>query len=175
MSQPVMIVRARSRRPIAIAALALGLALVSWAATACNAISAANCSTNSETGANEGPEMSPGSNCMNCHSGGAGEGQRGGGFQIAGTVMGAVADATECDGISGATITITDAAGKTTTMTANGVGNFYSQASISMPYTAKVSRNGKELAMQTPQSDGACGSCHTESGANGAAGRIIAP
>lgn len=149
-----------------LAVVTAGLAV----STGCNVVSAANCSTNSETGADRGPEMAPGTDCMNCHQGG-----RGGGFKIAGTVMGAYKDAEQCDGVSGVTVTITDAAGKTLTLDSNSVGNFYTEATFTAPYTAKVSRNGKELAMQTPQTDGACGSCHTDTGANGAPGRVIAP
>lgn len=166
----VMTKQARSIRSIALGIFGLAALEAVWTTAACNATTAANCSTNSETGSQEGSDMSPGSDCMNCHSGG-----RGGGFKLAGTVMGAYTDSTECDGVSGATITITDAAGKITTLTSGSVGNFFSEASFTAPYTAKISRNGKELAMQTPQTDGACNSCHAETGLNNAPGRIVAP
>ncbi len=159
----------RARRAALVGGLAV-FAAVGVGAAACNVSTVANCSTNSETGAERGPEMAPGSDCMSCHGGG-----RGRSFQVAGTIMGAYKDSTQCDGVSGATVTITDATGRSIEMTSNSVGNFFDQTYLTPPYTAKVSLNGKEVAMKTPQTDGACGSCHTETGANGAPGRIVPP
>jgi hypothetical protein len=44
-----------------------------------------------------------------------------------------------------------------------------------LPFTAKVTFQGREIVMTTPQTDGDCNSCHTETGANGAPGRIKLP
>jgi len=41
--------------------------------------------------------------------------------------------------------------------------------------TARVVRGDQERVMLSPQMDGDCNSCHTENGANGAPGRIVAP
>jgi len=58
-------------------------------------------------------------------------------------------------------------------------GNFYSTStttSVAMPYRARVKDSqGRTLMMNTPQTNGDCNTCHTEQGANGAAGRIVWP
>ncbi len=46
---------------------------------------------------------------------------------------------------------------------------------VAFPYTAKVVSDGRERAMVTPQKDGDCNGCHTETGTNVAPGRIVAP
>ena len=44
-----------------------------------------------------------------------------------------------------------------------------------MPFTAKVTYQGRERAMTAPQTSGDCNGCHTQAGANGAPGRITLP
>ena len=44
-----------------------------------------------------------------------------------------------------------------------------------MPFTAKVTHQGRERAMTTTQTSGDCNGCHTQAGANGAPGRITLP
>jgi hypothetical protein len=46
---------------------------------------------------------------------------------------------------------------------------------IATPFTAEVIYQGQSVSMTTPQTSGDCNSCHTESGANGAPGRIVVP
>lgn len=125
-------------------------------------------------GDEESPLMHPGGTCITCHAQN-GEGPT---FVIAGTVMAGSDDDTDCNGVDGVTVEITDANGAVTSLTTNSAGNFYLEAkdgTIAMPYTAKVKKGGKERAMTAMQSDGECGSCHTAEGANGAPGRILAP
>jgi hypothetical protein len=114
--------------------------------------------------------MNPGEACISCHAS-SGEAPM---FGVAGTVYPTAHEPDLCYGESGISVVVTDANGNVVTMTTNGSGNF-SHGSIATPYTAKVVANGKERAMASPQTSGDCNSCHTENGANGAPGRIIAP
>lgn len=136
-------------------------------------VAASECaSTKKWVGGDEGATiMHPGEDCIACH---AREGE-GPGFKIAGTVYGAANQANNCFGIQGATIEITGADGKVFNLAANEAGNFYTKESVATPYTARVLFNGKESKMQTPQSSGACNSCHTQGGSDGAPGRVLSP
>lgn len=148
------------------------LAVVASSLTACVAGNdpPAVCSTNDAwTSGDEGsPLMHPGDDCIGCHS--QGEGPR---YTIAGTVMNASNDDTNCNGVEGATVVITDANGKTLSLPTNAAGNFYTRETIAMPYKAKVVYQGKENVMADAQGSGSCASCHTAQGANGAPGRVI--
>ncbi len=122
-------------------------------------------------GGNEGTTaMHPGVDCITCHSGG--EGPR---YFIAGTIMGAVDDADDCQGVSAVTVQITDADGAVHETTTNSAGNFFFNSSLPVPYTVSLVRDGNTVSMLTPQSTGDCLSCHTAQGAGGAPGRIVAP
>ena len=133
------------------------------------------CSTNSEwtQGDHESPLMHPGGTCIDCHTSN-GEGPK---FTLAGTVMAATNDDTDCNGVEGATVEITGADGTVTSLTTNAAGNFYieSMTALSTPYTAKIIQGGKTRAMVGAQSNGECNSCHTAAGVNGAPGRILLP
>ncbi len=128
------------------------------------------CSTNAPSQVDEGRDMAPGDNCITCH-----QNTEAPVYFIAGTVMGGSKDDNNCNGISGATVQITDAKGVVTELTTSSAGNFYTRRSVALPYTAKVLKNGKERAMAAAQMDGNCANCHTAQGANGAPGRILAP
>jgi hypothetical protein len=83
-----------------------------------------------------------------------------------------------CNGVNGTNATqviIIGADGQMLTLPVNTVGNFYSVASVARPFQAKVVKNGLERIMTVAQTTGDCNSCHTEQGANGAPGRIMAP
>jgi len=122
------------------------------------------------TGDNRSPTMNAGLDCTGCH-----------GFKVAGTLYPALHTASFCDGVdnsAGATIELTDANGARLTLTPNRVGNFFdsdSNTSLVMPYTAVVRTARGTRAMQTKQMVGNCNGCHTESGSNGAPGRIMVP
>jgi hypothetical protein len=131
------------------------------------------CSTNSDwtQGNQESPLMHPGQACIECHS--AGEGPR---FTLAGTVMAASHDDTDCNGVQGATVEITGADGSVTKLTTNAAGNFYFEhGTLSTPYTAKIISGSKTRAMSASQTVGDCNTCHTAAGDNGAPGRILMP
>jgi len=123
-------------------------------------------------GNEESPLMHPGADCIGCHA--SGEGPR---FVVAGTVQAAIDDPTDCFGVPGATVSISDATGKTVDVLTNDAGNFFIEArdTMTMPIRAKVAIDGRERAMSGAQMTGACASCHTTSGANGAPGRILIP
>lgn len=136
-------------------------------------VDASECaSTKKWVGDNSGaPIMHPGGDCIGCHR----SKDDGPSFKIAGTVYGAPNQATDCFGVQGATVEITDASGKVLNLLANEAGNFYTTESVAMPYKARVLFNGKERVMNTPQSSGACNTCHSQGGSSGAPGRILIP
>jgi hypothetical protein len=118
--------------------------------------------------------MEPGGDCIGCHA--SGDGPQ---FAIAGTVMNALRDDTNCAGVPGVTVRITGADGQSVEMVTNEVGNFYlgSPAAITFPYTAEISRGGVTVPMLTPRASGEtdCAGCHTAAGTSLAPGRIVAP
>ena len=73
---------------------------------------------------------------------------------------------------------MTDAQGRTVTLSTNAAGNFFyetNQGSFVAPYSAKVIAGGKERVMKQSVPSGDCNSCHTQDGKSGAPGRIYAP
>jgi hypothetical protein len=115
--------------------------------------------------------MNPGQACITCHAT-----NNGPTFTAAGTVYPTTHEPNNCDGqVSGWTLVITDAAGNRISLTPNLAGNFDTKTPIVFPYTVQLSANGQTREMLTPQSTGDCNSCHTQDGANGAPGRIVAP
>jgi len=124
------------------------------------------------SGGNSGSSsMNPGLACINCHSSNGAPR-----FTISGTVYPTGHEPDRCNGFSGAAqIVITGADGKSTTLTPNTAGNFYSTATIAKPFQAKVVYQGRERAMGGAQTSGDCNSCHTQSGTMSAPGRIVLP
>ncbi len=120
--------------------------------------------------------MNPGRACITCHQQQEGKSI----VQVGGTVYPTLREPNLCYGVDGpavgATVVITDAAGQVFTMPVGATGNFSLRSgTVQMPFRAKVIRNGVERKMNTPQSTGDCNSCHTETGLNGAPGRILLP
>ena len=117
--------------------------------------------------------MVPGGECIQCHR------QQGGpSYAIAGTIMGDYNDAENCRGVPTALVEIIGADGVVTRLTSNSAGNFYLSARSSrivMPYTARVTMNGRSYAMETETSNGDCNSCHTPGGNGDTQGRIVFP
>jgi hypothetical protein len=113
--------------------------------------------------------MRPGESCPTCHAN----------FELAGTLYPTGHEPNDCDGVdgltTGVTIVVTDATGLEVTLFPNMVGNFFTSVSVTPPFHAKVVVNGKERAMTAAQTSGACNMCHTQTGANGAPGRITLP
>ena len=118
-------------------------------------------------------DMEPGRACITCHTQ-----QNGPTFSVAGTVFPSGHEPDDCNGsgAGGAVVTVTDLNGVTATFTASSVsGNFHGSTRLTFPITAKVTFNGKTRAMGTAVSTGDCNSCHTQSGASSAPGRITLP
>jgi hypothetical protein len=122
------------------------------------------------------PNMHPGRACITCHSMGKGPTLR-----VGGTVYPSGHEPDDCLGVAGltsVTVEITDATGKVLSLPVNSSGNFLYSAkmgTITLPYHAKVKQSGRERAMSAAQMNGDCNSCHTQTGANGAPGRITLP
>jgi hypothetical protein len=117
----------------------------------------------------EDQNMRPGDACPTCHSE----------FNLAGTLYPTGHEPIDCDGVDGltssVTVVVTDASGTAHILYPNAVGNFFTEMTFTPPFTAKVVANGKERSMLTPQTSGSCNTCHTQTGANGAPGRITLP
>ena len=120
--------------------------------------------------------MYPGQACITCHASRGGEAPT---FVIAGTLYPTGHEPNNCDGVNGTTgarVVVTAGNGTSVTLTPNSAGNFYSSTSMSPPYTAKVvNAAGVERVMISTASIGDCNRCHTQTGANGAPGRITLP
>jgi hypothetical protein len=130
---------------------------------------------------NEGsPLMHPGAACNACHSVNGGPNLR-----VAGTVYPTLHEPVDCIGSAPPpqiTVTVTDSRRpipRTLTMQVNASGNFSTNAlplqRLTLPLKASISDGVKTRAMQGSVNSGDCNSCHTQNGANGAPGRIMAP
>lgn len=124
------------------------------------------CSSNVQWNGSTGPNMRPGVSCRGCHS-----------YVIAGTVYPTLHEPTNCNGTNASSlrVIITGANGATLTLTPNSAGNFFSNTSVATPFTARVMSSAGTRMMGPSQTSGDCNSCHTQNGANGAPGRIMAP
>jgi hypothetical protein len=125
--------------------------------------------------------MRPGGKCNGCHD----KAPTSPNYTVAGTVYQTSHEPDDCNGVAGAimdgglyetAIVITDRQGRTLPpIPVNSVGNFKFETEIIMPFNVKVVSRGKEnkMVMQAPHGD--CNACHTQNGAEGAPGRIVAP
>jgi hypothetical protein len=156
-----------------ISALVVSLCFLSGCATTSADSSCVSSGTRWTNGNSGSSQMNPGMDCIACH--GQGEGPH---YAVAGTVYSALDDADTCDGLSGIKVELKSVdTGETVTATSNSAGNFYlNSLPFSGKYTARVlTSSGAPRAMTTPQTSGACNSCHTAAGLNGAPGRIVVP
>lgn len=124
-------------------------------------------------GNNGSPLMHPGTACNACHQ------QQGGpNLRIAGTVYPTLHEPNDCNGKGpppALTVVITDKNGRVTRIPVNEVGNFSTRGRVTPPYKAAVTDGTKTRAMTGSVTAGDCNSCHTDPGANGAPGRVMAP
>jgi hypothetical protein len=97
----------------------------------------------------------PGLNCMNCHNNANPAISQ---FTVAGTLYDAV---TGGAAVAGATVEITDAAGKVLTIISSANGNFYSEQALTFPVHARATACPADLHMVATAAVGACNSCHT--------------
>ena len=119
--------------------------------------------------------MEPVGTCIQCHSS-----YDGPSFALAGTVMNALHDDTNCVGVANVTVAITGADGVRAELVTNASGNFKLErwpGTNLFPYTAEVTRAGVISKMLTPRQSGEndCNACHTAAGLNAAPGRIVMP
>jgi cytochrome c5 len=139
-------------------------------------------------GNNGNAGMNPGLACRSCHLGQNFNGQNPTlvketirAYYFMGTVFADAHAKDLCNSPppSGAKVEILDKNGNVAlTLIPNGAGNFYSggtTTSVALPYTARVTANGKTARMLTPQTSGDCNTCHTTQGLQGAPGRIYWP
>jgi hypothetical protein len=152
--------------------VAAGATMGSCGATGGDPLNAAPTCTSGLTWFGEdGPMMDPGRTCISCHASSF-EAPK---FTIAGTVYPTGHEPDNCYGTNTVSVQITDANGGTMTLTPNAAGNFYSIAAVAFPIQAKVIAGGKERVMTAAQPSGDCNTCHTQTGASMAPGRIVVP
>lgn len=136
------------------------------------------CTSGKQGTTDESRQMLPGEACIACHQSTGGEAPI---DTFMGTLYPTLHEWDDCVGASpssyaGAQVTVIDAHGNSYSMTPNGAGNFMgSPGGFVMPFTAKVTYQGREIDMITPQTNGDCNACHTEKGSGGAPGRIALP
>lgn len=122
----------------------------------------------------EGDNMLPGSDCLQCHDGSGGEDDRvveeAPLWTAAGTLF---SDLDGTEGVSGATVRITDSTGKTVELTTSSKGNFHTSKSLTPPLTAEVVTDAGTVSMSAPVDTGSCNSCHRCDGPPG--GKMYAP
>jgi hypothetical protein len=123
------------------------------------------------------PWMNPGLPCLECHRQNPNHAPL---FTVAGTVFPTAHEPDRCFGVpatTGASVVITDANGQTLPpIEVVSGGNFGAILNgLASPYRAKVVVGENERIMLSPQTNGDCNACHTQIGAEGARGRIIAP
>lgn len=140
-----------------------------------------NCSGGSYWTANDSgsPWMMPGNPCIACHVK-IGAANRAPLFTVAGTLYPTAHEPDKCWGTPesiGAKIIITDANGQEQPpIKVVSGGNFgVIIPGLKLPYRAKVVIGDAERVMLTPQTNGDCNGCHTQSGAQGARGRVLEP
>ncbi len=129
------------------------------------------------------PQMNPGRACITCHSQQDDEDALD--FWIGGTVFPTQFEEDACYGAdgdgqhAGATVVVSDEQGnELTALAVNGSGNFMlrkNQFNLQFPIKVKVVYDGRERKMNMSPPHGNCNECHTETGANGAPGRIFLP
>jgi hypothetical protein len=123
-------------------------------------------------GNTESTRMHPGGDCLGCHAS-IGEAEE---VVLGGTVFAGLNETDDCFGVPGVVLQLTDANGDVHEITSNAAGNFVLQeTAIATPYSVKLLYEGRERIMAAMQTELSCNSCHTETGANGAPGRILVP
>lgn len=115
----------------------------------------------SVAGCGTGENMTPGEDCLRCHSD----------FTAAGTVFGDVV-APANGGRRGAIVRLTDSTGLIEELITTEVGNFYTDKHLTFPVRVEVQLGTTVRHMEPSAETGACSSCHVLPSANGAAGRV---
>jgi hypothetical protein len=95
-----------------------------------------------------------GLDCMSCHNNNNPNISQ---FTVAGTLYSAL---TGGNAVAGATVEVTDSAGKVLPLLTGTNGNFYTEQPMTPPLTVRASACPADLHMQNPSQVGACNSCH---------------
>jgi hypothetical protein len=123
-------------------------------------------------GETESTRMHPGGDCLGCHA----SRDEADDVVLGGTVYAGLNEPDDCFGVPGVVLQLTDANGTVHEVTSNAAGNFVlEETAIATPFSAKLTYEGRERIMGAMQTELSCNSCHTDTGANGAPGRILAP
>ncbi len=118
----------------------------------------------------EGANMLPGSDCLACHSDGAGGRERAPVWSAGGTLFNDIYGSRP---VSGATVRVTDASGRVVTMRSSSSGNFYTATRLLAPMRAEVElADGTVFTMGREIDEANCNSCHSCDGEAG--GKIYA-
>lgn len=118
--------------------------------------------------------MHPGGDCIDCHE----QEDEGPSFTFAGTVHLAYDDETDCRGVPDVLVELIGPDDEVFySNETNSAGSFSTSTTLTghTPYTARLTYAGRTRTMTTPQTDGACNSCHSAEGSNDAPGRIVVP
>ena len=114
--------------------------------------------------------MLPGSDCLACHSDGAGGRERAPVWSAGGTLYNDIYGSRP---VSGATVRVTDASGRVVTMRSSSSGNFSTATRLLAPMRAEVElADGTVFAMGREIDEANCNSCHSCDGEAG--GKIYA-
>ncbi|MBP9112553.1 MAG: hypothetical protein KBF88_07065 [Polyangiaceae bacterium] len=126
-------------------------------------------------GNRKSPEMNPGKACKNCHDSATDDDPPN--LTFGGTVYPTAHEPDLCLGVGPGAITVevTDANNKVASVRTNASGNFLYEGSLSPPFRVRLigPKGERRMAKEAPHGD--CNLCHTQTGANGAPGRILAP
>ena len=117
--------------------------------------------------------MHPGVACIACHQ----TLQEVVPSSLAGTIYPSAHEPDDCDALlpAGVNVVVTGADGASFSVTPNSVGNFTSSTTPSSPWHVAVTYGGRTRSMAAAVTNGDCNLCHTQSGANGAPGRVLLP
>ena len=117
-----------------------------------------------------GPLMTPGQDCQQSGCHGPDQGRRA--FSLSGTVFPQIGSVAE-SGSSNVTIIVTDAQGKTTNLTSNAAGNFYTDDALTFPVFVAVQAGTTVRHMEPSLTYGGCNQCHDIPPTGSAGGRVF--
>lgn len=120
------------------------------------------------------PEMFPGRDCVGCHIDNDGPPFALGGtvypYVLQGEEASQLQTGTDCFGLEGVTVRVTDADGQLFELTTNRAGNFFVEGNpddFAKPFTVQLEMDGAKPQMSTGPLYGGCGRCHNPSATDG--------
>lgn len=113
------------------------------------------------------PEMFPGRDCVGCHIDNDGPPLALGGtvypYVLQGEEAAQLQTGTDCFGLEGVTVRVTDGEGQLFELTTNRAGNFFVEGNpddFAKPFNVQLEIDGIQPAMATSPMYGGCGNCH---------------